>query len=342
MVPVAGALPELAAQDGRRADLLVPGLRVLVAPVVDHGVPEAHALGVEEGEAGPLLVEAEQIEVAADAAVVALAGHLEGLEVRRQLLLLGEGGAVDAGELGVVLVAAPVGAGQAGELEGALADAAGAGRCGPRQRSTNSPWVYTLMVGTGSPTAAAAAARSSTSSTLKGWFKPVGQALGRLTDVGRAEDEQRLVERQLETGDRQVLGHDLGHLLFDARELGIGDGLDELEVVVEAVLDGRPDGVLGRRPEAQDRLRQQVRAVVAQDVEAVGRVEGDDGDLIALLERVGQVDEAAGAVGFGAGAGLGIGAWRDRRAPRRLERRAPRLRRPPPPSPVAARSPGRH
>ena len=96
---------------------------------------------MEEREAGALLVEAEQVEVAADAAVVALAGHLEGLEVRGQLLLLGEGGAVDAGELGVVLVAAPVGAGQAGELEGALAERPVLGRCGPRQRSTNSPWV---------------------------------------------------------------------------------------------------------------------------------------------------------------------------------------------------------
>ena len=128
VLPVAAALPELAAQDLRRAHLLVAGLDVLGAPVVDDRVPDAHALGVEEGEAGALLVEAEEVEVAADAAVVALAGQLEGLEMRRQLLLGGEGGAVDAREHRVLLVAAPVGAGEAGELEGALAELAGAGQ----------------------------------------------------------------------------------------------------------------------------------------------------------------------------------------------------------------------
>ena len=131
VVPVARPLPELAAQDLRRAHLLVAGLDVLLAPVVDDRVPEAHALGVEEGEAGALLVEAEEVEVAAEAAVVALAGHLECLEIRRQLLLGRPGGAVDAREHRVVLVAAPVGAGQRGELEGALADLGGRGHVRP-------------------------------------------------------------------------------------------------------------------------------------------------------------------------------------------------------------------
>jgi hypothetical protein len=57
---------------------------------------------VEEGEAGALLVEAEEVEVAADAAVVALARQLEGFQMSGQLLR---------------------------------------GRCGPRQRSMKSPWV---------------------------------------------------------------------------------------------------------------------------------------------------------------------------------------------------------
>ena len=131
VLPVAAELPELAAQDLRRADLLVAGGHVLGAPVVDDRVPDAHALGVEEGEAGALLVEAEEVEVAADAAVVALAGQLEGLEVRGQLLLGGEGRAVHAREHGVLLVAAPVGAGEAGELEGAVAELVGARQMRP-------------------------------------------------------------------------------------------------------------------------------------------------------------------------------------------------------------------
>jgi len=123
VLPVAAAFPELAAQDLGRAHLVVAGAHVLGAPVVDHRVPDAHALGMEEGEAGALVVEAEQVEVTADAAVVALAGHLEGLEMRRQRLLRRKGGPVDAGEHGVALVAAPIGAGDTRQLEGALAEA---------------------------------------------------------------------------------------------------------------------------------------------------------------------------------------------------------------------------
>ncbi len=266
----------------RGADLLVAGLHVLLAPVVDHGVPEAHALGVEEGEAGALVVEAEEVEVAADAAVVALAGHLEGLEVGGQLLLFGEGGAVDAGELGVVLVAAPVGAGQAGELEGALAEAPGAGQVRPAAQ------VDELALGV----------------DADGLL--VGQVLDELDLEGLVlvlEEPERLVARQLGAGDRQVLGDDLGHLRLDARKVGVGDGLGEAEVVVEAVLDGRPDGVLGARPQALDRLGEHVRGAVAQDVDAGRRVEGDDGDLVALVELAAQVDGLA--VDGGRDGGLG-------------------------------------
>ena len=175
VVPVAAALPELAAQDHRGADLLVAGAHVLGAPEVDHRVPEAHALGVEEGEAGALLVEAEEVEVPADAPVVALAGQLERLEVRRQLLLAREGGAVDAGEHRVLLVAAPVGAGEAGELEGAAAELVGARQV----RAAAEVDELALAVDADGrdlvAVASAAVTRSSMSSTLNGWSSPRGR-----------------------------------------------------------------------------------------------------------------------------------------------------------------------
>ncbi len=271
---MAAALPQLAAQDHRGADLLVAGPYVLGAPEVDHGVPQAHALGVEEREAGALLVEAEEVEVAADAAVVALAGQLERLEVRRQLFLAREGGAVDAREHRVLLVAAPVGAGQAGELEGAAAE----------------------LVGAGQVRAAAEVGELALRVDADGLL--VGQVLDELDLeglLGGAEDGEGLLAGQLLARELLVLGDDLRHLLLDAREVGLGDGLGELEVVVEAVLDGGADGVLGAREEAQDGLRHDVRSGVAQDVDGVGVVtlQGDDGDLVALVQRRGEVDEAA-------------------------------------------------
>ena len=59
----------------------------------------------------------EEVELRAEPAVVALARLLEPLEVGVEVGLRVERGAVDAGEQRVVLVAAPVGAGEAGELE---------------------------------------------------------------------------------------------------------------------------------------------------------------------------------------------------------------------------------
>ncbi len=64
-----------------------------------------------------MLREMEEVELRPDAAVVAGARLLEPLEVRVEVGLRVERGAVDAGQLGVVLVAAPVGAGEPGQLE---------------------------------------------------------------------------------------------------------------------------------------------------------------------------------------------------------------------------------
>src|SRR5262249_11310113 len=63
------------------------------------------------------VVEVEQVELRPEATVVALARLLEPGEVSLEVALAEEGGAVDPGELGVALVAAPVRAGEPGELE---------------------------------------------------------------------------------------------------------------------------------------------------------------------------------------------------------------------------------
>src|SRR5450759_1683889 len=315
VVPVAAALPELAAQDHRRADLLVTGAHVLGAPEVDHRVPETHALGVEEGEAGALLVKAEEIEVAADAPVVALAGQLEGLEVRGQLFLGGEGRAVHAGEHGLVLVAAPVGAGEAGELEGAVAELAGAGQVRAAAE------VDEVALGVDADRRDPAALSLGGGDQILDELDLEGLVRARAGRTGcarRPEDGQRLGARQLGARHRQVLAHDPGHLLLDAPEVGVGDGLGELEVVVEAILDGRADGVLGAGDQAQDGLRHDVRRGVPQHVDGVGVValERDDVDAVASVQRGGDLDEA-GDAGRGGGHAARDGGFRQSRADRR-------------------------
>ena len=77
------------------------------------------ALGVPEDEAraGDLL-DAEEIELLAEHAVVARLDLFEVLEVGVEVLLREEGCAVDALQLRILLVAEPVGAGEDGDLEG--------------------------------------------------------------------------------------------------------------------------------------------------------------------------------------------------------------------------------
>src|SRR5262249_6647971 len=93
-------------------------LRVLAAPQVFKRVVDRHSLRRPERRAGRVLRHVEEVELWADAAVVARLRELDPLEGGVEGLLRGESGAVDARELRVGRVAAPVRAGEAGQLEG--------------------------------------------------------------------------------------------------------------------------------------------------------------------------------------------------------------------------------
>src|ERR1700675_2120072 len=80
--------------------------------VVDH-----HPLRVPERRAGRVLIEVEEIELPPDSTVVARPRLLEPLEMRVEVGLREERRAVDPRELRQVLVAAPVRAGEARQLE---------------------------------------------------------------------------------------------------------------------------------------------------------------------------------------------------------------------------------
>ena len=157
------------------------------------------------------------------------------------------------------------------------------------------------------------------SSTLNGWSRPEGQAGGARAGLAGPEHRERLVDRQLEALDRLVLAHDLGHLLLDARQVGLGDGLGKLEVVVEAVLDGGADGVPGAREQADDGLRHDVRRGVALDVDGVGVLclERDDVEAVAVVQRGGRVDQQGDVRVGGGGHAARDGGLGQARADRR-------------------------
>src|SRR5690606_25075328 len=128
-VQVARGLEELPLGGVRGVDELVALLLVPAPRVVLHDPADDAALGVEDGEAGAdLLRDGEQVQLAAQLAVVALLGLGEELQVRLQLVLGRPGGAVDALELLVLLAAAPVRGGVPHQLE--RRDVPGGGQVG--------------------------------------------------------------------------------------------------------------------------------------------------------------------------------------------------------------------
>ena len=82
----------------RRVHLDIAGGVLAAADVVLERLEQGPALGVPEHRARRLLLEMEQVHLAPEPAMVALFRFLDLLEIGVELLLLGEGGAVDAGQ----------------------------------------------------------------------------------------------------------------------------------------------------------------------------------------------------------------------------------------------------
>ena len=155
------------------------------------------------------------------------------------------------------------------------------GPCGPRQRSVNGP------------------------------LRVERDGLQRVRGIGilhQVLDQLDLVVLALAAealdgvGHRQVLAHEvlvgldvLAHLGLDRLEVLLGElhAVRELEVVVEAVLDRRPDRDLHAGVELHHRGGEHVRGVVADQPEAVLVAAGHDLDARAVLERRLEVPELA-------------------------------------------------
>ena len=106
------------------------------------------------------------------------------------------------------------------------------------------------------------------------------------------EAPPRFLARDLLAVPLAALGELLLHLRLDPLQIGLGDRLRELEVVVEAVRDRRPDRDLDAGVEPSHRLGEQVRGRVPEDGKRVGIVlvpRRQDLDLLPVLERQAQV-----------------------------------------------------
>ena len=225
-------------------------LNITVPAGSQNALPGATSENVNSPSCGP------------SAPVVARLRLLEALEVLGEVVLREERGAVDAGEHLAARVPAPVRPGDGLQLE--RLDALRAGPVRPAAEVGEGPVGVEAdglqrMLGIG--------VRDEILDQLDLVVLPL-----------RAEALERLVDRHVLAHEPLVGLHVLAHLLLDAREVRVGDrhALGKLEVVVEAVLDRRPDRDLHARIELHHRRRQHVRGVMADDVErAVARRRDD-------------------------------------------------------------------
>ncbi len=266
VVVVPRSVPELDVHDVGRLDLRVAALFQLRVHLGLDQAQEHGALREPEGHPGRLRAKHEEPELAAEAAVVALARLLQEALVLLEVGLLEERGAVDPAEHRPALVAAPVGARDRGELERLDALRRRAVRAQAEVRE-----------------GAVAIKRDRLDALIA---NEVLDQLDLVRLVLGGEPLERLFGRHV--GALELLvGRDVArHRLLDLRQV-VDRGPEvvrELEVVVEAVLDRRSDRDLRPGPELDHRGRQDVRGVVADQRERLGVAIGQDRDLGSVRE----------------------------------------------------------
>ena len=213
-------------------------------------MPEDHALA--------LFLKVEQVHDPADAAVVALFGLFDPGHMLGEVRLGRPGRAIDALQLGIVLIAAPIGTGQLGQLK-ALTDMFGRGQV-----------------------RAAAEILPSRALMIDGDRLTVGQPPNDLGLIGLAhgfEISNGSVAVDHFTPDRLIALDDLTHTRFDLGQIIKAKGLIAGKVVIEAVLDIGTDGHLSAGEQFLNRLGQDVGRIVANDLKGVLSVTGQNLNL---------------------------------------------------------------
>ena len=166
----------------------------------------------------------------------------------------GKGRAVDPLQHLAALVAAPIGPGYAQELE--VFDLSGAEHVRP---PTQIDELAVFVKGQGLA------------------FFQVGEDFLFVGSVG--DHFFRFLARNIDSLELVVLLDDPLHLAFDLFQVFGRKRLGHVEVVVEAVVNGRADGQLRVREEAQHGLRQHVRHAVAVDPGGLVGIPGNEFDF---------------------------------------------------------------
>ena len=115
--PMARGFPLADIHQLRRLDLAIAGAGDGAAHIILQRAPDDIAFGMPEDRSMRFGLQMEQVHVLPQPPVVAFGGFLQPHQVRIELLFVQPAGAINAAELRIILVAAPIGARDAHQLE---------------------------------------------------------------------------------------------------------------------------------------------------------------------------------------------------------------------------------
>ena len=103
----------------------------------------------------------------------------------------------------------------------------------------------------------------------------------------------RLVARQHTARDRLVFGGERGHALFNRGQVFRRERALVGKIVEKPVFNHRPDGHLRLGKQLLDRVSQQMRRAVADQLQAIRILGGDDGQGAVLADEKAGIDQLA-------------------------------------------------
>ena len=267
LVPVAGFFPQRAVQNLRPLYFLIAVFAQFAAHIVLDFAVDDPALRVPENHARRFFLQMEEIELFTDAAVVAFFRFCLLLQVSVQRLLVGEGNAVDALQRFAARVAAPVGAGKFGQFE--RLDVPHVRYVRPATHVE----VFLMVI---------------QADFLDAVVEVVNQAEFEIF-VAVTERLARVRHRRPHLLHRIAGRCQIFHARFQLLQIFRREAVFAVDVIVEAVFNHRPDDHFCLRPELLQRMTEQVRGGVANDVHPRIFLSGDDGNAGVGGNRVAQV-----------------------------------------------------
>ena len=216
MSPVTGTLPQLTIQNHRSADFLITITAMYLTPVINQLIADNHAIGVEEWEAWAFLMNAKEIQLLAQLAMVTLGSLLQHLQISIQIILLLKGSTIDTLQHLVLFTATPVSTSHTLQLQSLYL------ACRNYMRACTKVSKLTLNI----------------QRNLCILWQIINQLyLVVLTSLG--EHIQSFLTANQLTLQLQVLLDNLVHFLLDFLQILIGKALLHVNIIVKAVLNGR-------------------------------------------------------------------------------------------------------